>query len=122
MEKSYHPLPALHVHAREIGQAIFTVVRNAFEATKGEGALTLATRHDVEANQVELSVADDGPGIPNEKLEALFDVGLRQKDSRMAAGFGLPTAQSVVLRHGGHIFVESQLGVGTTFTIRLPVT
>jgi signal transduction histidine kinase len=40
----------------------------------------------------------------------------------MAAGFGLPTAQSVVLRHGGQISVESQLGVGTTFTIRLPVS
>ena len=122
VEKSYETLPELHVNAREIGQAIFTIVRNAFEAMNGQGTLTLATSHNAEANQVELSIADDGPGIPDEQLGALFDVGLRQKDSRMAAGFGLPTAQSVVLRHGGQISVESRMGVGTTFTIRLPVS
>ena len=82
-----------------------TIVRNAFEATKGEGTLTLATHHDAEANQVVLSIEDDGPGIPDERLKTLFDVGLRQKDSRIAAGFGLPTAHSVVLRHGGQLSV-----------------
>jgi signal transduction histidine kinase len=121
VETSYDELPELHVHVREIGQAIMTIVRNAFEATKGEGTLTLGTRHDPEANQVVLSIGDDGPGIPDERLETLFDIGLRQKDNTMTAGFGLPSAHSVVLRHGGQLSVESRLGLGTTFTIRLPV-
>jgi signal transduction histidine kinase len=51
----------------------------------------------------------------------LFDVSLRSRGDRMAAGFELPAAQSVAHRHGGEITVESEPGRGSTFTLRLPL-
>ncbi len=54
-------------------------------------------------------------------LGTLFDVALTSNDTRVAARFGLATAQSVAHRHGGLIRVESELGVGSTFTLCLPV-
>ncbi len=112
-------LPNLHVQAREISQVLMTILQNAFEANGGSGTVTIHTncRNDI----VLLRISDTGKGVSSERLAALFDVSVRSKEDRMVAAFGLPGAQAVAHRHGGEVTVESQLGKGSEFTLRLPV-
>jgi signal transduction histidine kinase len=68
-----------------------------------------------------VETADTGPGIPPEQLPRLFDVSLGGKGERVAAGLGLATAQSITQPHGGELSVQSQVGEGATFCIRIPL-
>ena len=69
------------------------------------------------------SVSDDGPGIAEVDLPAVFDAFRRIKSGRFtSSGFGLFIAKAIVEAHGGTIEVDSELGGGATFTVRLPVS
>jgi len=72
----------------------------------------------VKENQVAISIMDHGIGIPKEHLSKIFDPYFTTKQS--GSGLGLSTAYSIVKKHGGHLAVESELGIGTTFHIHLP--
>ncbi len=120
LERAYYgELPDLHVQAREISQVLMTILQNAFEANGGSGTVTIRT--NCLNDKVLLRISDTGKGIPPERLNALFDVSVRNKENRMVAGFGLPGAQAVAHRHGGDITVESELGKGSEFTLHLPI-
>jgi two-component system sensor histidine kinase BaeS len=75
--------------------------------------------------EVEISVRDDGPGIPKDQLEHIFerftrgDAGLTQRVG--GTGLGLAISKSLVELHGGSIAADSALGEGSTFSIRVPV-
>jgi two-component system NtrC family sensor kinase len=68
-----------------------------------------------------LQVRDDGVGIPPEILPQIFDPFTTTKEVGKGVGLGLAVSKGIVERHGGHIEVSSELGVGTTFKIILPV-
>jgi signal transduction histidine kinase len=119
LQRIYGELPDLYLQAREISQVVMAMLQNAFEASGGTGTVAIRTR--CQGEQVQLMVSDSGGGIPPERIAALFDVTVGSKGERMAAGFELPAAQSIAHRHGGEITVESELGRGSTFTLRLPV-
>ena len=112
-------LPELHVNARAVKQLFMTLLQNAFEALGGEGQVTVRTASSGDA--IVTTISDTGRGMDEETQQALFDVTLRNRTGRVAAGFGLPASQSIAERHRGSITVESQLGEGTTFTVTLPV-
>ena len=69
-------------------------------------------------------MADNGIGIPEENLNKIFDPYFSTKEmgSQKGMGLGLSICHSIIMRHGGHITVESRLGVGTTFHIYLPAS
>jgi signal transduction histidine kinase len=71
-----------------------------------------------------LSISDSGIGIPREDLSRIFDPFYRGTNSRRETGFGLglTTVKSIIESHGWFITVSSELGRGSTFTIRMPVT
>ncbi len=97
-------------------QALLNIVINACQAMPDGGILTLATAwHN---NQVELSIADTGVGIPEEMREKIFNLYFTTKDN--GSGIGLAQAFRAVQMHSGSIDVESQLGQGTRFRITLP--
>ncbi|ACO44957.1 HAMP domain-containing sensor histidine kinase [Deinococcus deserti] len=104
-------------------QVIINLVGNALKA----GARTVTLRSALEdgGTQVHLRVQDDGPGIPEDQLERLFDRFYRLEDSRSrdqgGAGLGLSIAKGIVDAHGGRIWLESTLGQGTTAHVLLPV-
>ena len=69
---------------------------------------------------IDLTVSDDGPGIPPELLPRIFDPFFTTKDVGEGSGLGLSIVHGIIERHGGKITVDSVVGSGTTFTIHLP--
>jgi signal transduction histidine kinase len=116
-------LPPIEVEADRIRQILVNLLTNAHEYSP-EGASIEVTARVVGAD-VEIAVTDDGPGIPETQLEHIFerfvrgDAGLTQRVG--GTGLGLAISKSLVELHGGMLAVESTVGVGSTFSFRLPV-
>ncbi|EYB68079.1 sensor signal transduction histidine kinase [Deinococcus phoenicis] len=104
-------------------QVIINLVGNALKA--GSRHITLGSQPEEGGQEVRLMVQDDGPGIPPEHLARLFDRFYRVEDSRSrdqgGAGLGLSIAKGIVDAHGGRIWLESEVGRGTTAYVQLPV-
>ncbi len=115
----------------QISQVINNLVLNAAQAMPSGGVIRIAGENlELKEDQagyqellengsyVKISISDEGVGIPHEYLSQIFDPYFTTKQK--GSGLGLATCYSIIKRHGGHIFVESQQGVGTTFTLLLP--
>jgi signal transduction histidine kinase len=95
---------------------------NAVEAMKrpeDEGG-ELSVRLDGSADEVRIDIGDTGIGIPPEVLPQIFEPFFSTKEAENGVGLGLPVVYGIVRRHGGQISVESKLGQGTVFHLRLP--
>jgi len=105
-------------------QVLLNLLLNASEALSSGGQVLVCTSDHVNYEgqvMVEISVADNGPGMPPEKVAGLFtSSAVETKDA--ARGVGLPTSLAVVKAMGGHLVCRSRLGEGTTFSILLPRT
>lgn len=108
----------------KIKQVILNLFHNAVQHTDPEKG-TISVFLGVADNKVELSVRDNGSGIDHEHLPHVFERFYRSDSSRTrkygGAGLGLPITRSIVEAHHGTIEVESALGVGSTFSIKLPI-
>lgn len=103
----------------ELQQVFTNLIVNALDALNEKGG-TLAVRIEDEGERVLLRFADDGPGIPPEKLEAIFQPFYSTKLTRGGTGLGLAISHDIVRRHGGRLRVESRPGEGACFTVELP--
>jgi signal transduction histidine kinase len=113
-------LPRLVVRGSELNQVWTNLLANAIDALGESGTITITTRHD--GGGVEVAIADDGPGIPPEIGERIFDSFFTTKDVGDGTGLGLATARRIVVdRHDGALTVESEPG-RTVFRVRLPLT
>jgi len=110
-----HPIP-IHADAEQLRQVIINLIQNAFEAMGGAGTATLSAQPV--AGAVEISVADEGPGLTEEEGAQLFVPGFTTKSQ--GSGLGLTIAQRIVHDHGGLITVDSTPGHGTTIRVRIP--
>lgn len=119
VETSYGDLPRIECFPAELNQAFMNLLLNATQAIEGSGRISLRT--SAGDGEVEVEIRDDGSGIPEEDLERIFEPGFSTRGSRVGMGLGLLITQQVVDRHGGRIEVESEVGVGTSFTLRLPL-
>ncbi len=111
------PLPAEGDPFR-LGQMLINLLGNAHEHTPPGTHIrvTAETRTD----EVVLSVSDDGPGIPSEQLETIFERSRRLHPVVGNTGLGLAIVRGIVELHGGRIWAESGSGQGTTFRVALP--
>jgi two-component system NtrC family sensor kinase len=116
--KQVEPVPPVLADFGQLRQAFMNIALNACEAMGKGGTLTVRI-HRPEPEVVELLVADDGPGISKENLGRIFDPFFSTKEK--GTGLGLSVVYGIVQRHNGHIEVQSELGKGTTFILRLPV-
>ncbi len=109
-------LPAVRADEGQLRAAFLNLLRNSREAMLGGGSVEVRTR--AAEGAVEAEVRDTGAGIPAEELPRIFDPFYSTKER--GTGLGLAFALQVVQEHGGTIRCESQVGRGTSFTIRLP--
>jgi signal transduction histidine kinase len=101
-------------------QVFTNLVGNAIKFTPVGGAVTV--RAEKLGDEVWLSVTDTGPGVPAEDLPHVFDrFWQAKKTARLGTGLGLSIAKGIVEAHGGRIWVESKVGVGSTFFFTLPL-
>jgi signal transduction histidine kinase len=101
-----------------LGRVYRNLITNAIQATAAGGTVTVTTaRH---GHFVDVTVADTGTGIPADRLSAIFDDFVTTK--RRGLGLGLATSKRIVEQLDGTITVESEVGRGTSFTVRLPAT
>ena len=114
-------LPPLQCDVAQLEQVALALVINAIDAMPHGGNLWISTRTLAEGDQVELVVRDDGVGIPPEILPHIFDPFTTTKEVGKGVGLGLAVSKGIVERHGGRIEVASELGVGTSSRIILPV-
>ncbi|ALA60725.1 GAF domain-containing sensor histidine kinase [Nitrospira moscoviensis] len=113
-------LPAIRMDERRLFNAFYNLVNNAITEVPAGGSITVAGKHDPVRQCVWLRVVDTGCGMPPDVRDSLFTA---QAKSRKAGGTGLGTKiiKDVIDVHGGAITVDSTLGVGTTFTLVLPI-
>jgi signal transduction histidine kinase len=104
----------------QIETALINLLENALKFTPAGGQVQVGASGDVAA--VEIWVKDNGPGIPTDELPHVFERFYRGRQViGEGSGLGLAIAQSIVHAHGGQVDVVSQVGVGSRFTIKLPV-
>jgi len=113
-------LPILDVDPVRIREVLSNLVANAIRHTPERGRVTIAGEVESDPRWVRLWVRDTGRGIDPELLPHVFDRFVTGDSSR-GTGLGLAIARQLVLAHGGEITVESEVGAGTAFRIRLPL-
>jgi signal transduction histidine kinase len=114
-------IPAIPMDPEGIHQVAHNILINAIEAVpRKTGRVNLRTRYDAQCEQIVLSIGDNGPGIPHEMIDRIFDV-FHSSKGHAGTGLGLAAARKIVAELGGRIDVESKIGEGTTFHVTLPV-
>jgi signal transduction histidine kinase len=105
---------------RRLRQIVFNLLSNAVKFTPADGRIDVFARLD--DGQVAIAVADTGPGIAAEDLGTIFEEFEQAGDGKQAegTGLGLPLSRRLVELHGGRLWVESEVGKGSTFTLTLP--
>ena len=101
-------------------QVFVNLIINAIQAMPDGGWLNFVTRHNKEKGQLEICVSDSGEGIPPEHIPHIFDPFFSTKGVR-GTGLGLSVSYGIIKNHDGNIRVDSNVGIGTTFTVELPV-
>jgi two-component system NtrC family sensor kinase len=115
-------LPLVPMDPSQMQQVFMNLILNAAEATPADGRLTLTTRVDASGRFLEFEFADTGCGIKPADLERIFDPFFTTKGARRGTGLGLAISYGIVKEHRGTIAVESTVGQGTTFVVRLPLS
>ncbi len=119
--KHFGQLPEIVCSPSQLNQVFLNLITNAAQALPDErGTITLNSR--VEGKGVLVEVVDNGKGIPAEVLPKIFDPFFTTKDIGKGTGLGLSISYKIIQQHGGRIAVESKVGLGTRFTVWLPLT
>ncbi len=113
-------LPPAELDYAQIEQVLLALLSNAVEAMPEGGEVTVSARLVEGGREVSIAVADTGPGIPGSQVDPLFKLFFTTKAS--GTGLGLAVAKKIVELHGGTITARSEVGRGSCFTVRLPLT
>jgi signal transduction histidine kinase len=113
-------LPQIQGNSNQLQQVLLNLLINAQQAMDGKrGTIRLLTRVDPRG-RVEVHVADDGPGIPEDIRAKIFEPFFTTKPAGQGTGLGLSVSYGIVRDHQGEIAVDSTLGVGTSFVLSFP--
>jgi signal transduction histidine kinase len=121
VKKHYGDIPPITCSPSQVNQVFLNLVTNAAQAMgPAPGEIRITTRREGAAH-VAVEVADNGKGIPPEVLPKIFDPFFTTKEVGKGTGLGLSIVYKIVEQHGGRISVDSTVGVGTRFTVVLPL-
>ena len=117
------PVPSFNCNSGQMIQVFTNLIVNAGHAMEERGTLTVKTQlvNSTGKDTIEITIADTGKGIAKEHLSKLFDPFFTTKPVGQGTGLGLSISQGIIEDHNGTMLVKSTVGVGTTFTIQLPV-
>ncbi|MBL7190971.1 GAF domain-containing protein [bacterium] len=118
IKTNFGPIPVIPGNPSELREVFTNLIINAVDALPKGGNITISTSKN-ESN-VDLTVEDDGVGIPEENKERIFDPFFSTKGIK-GTGLGLSVSFGIVTRHDGEITVESELSKGSKFTVRFPI-
>jgi len=117
-------LPQIPIDPNQLQQVFINLLINAADAMNERGQVTVATRTSLDTASrrkfVEIEFTDTGPGIPEEHLGKVFEPFFTTKPVGKGTGLGLAVSYGIIKKHGGNIFVRSELGRGASFFVRLP--
>jgi two-component system NtrC family sensor kinase len=119
VKKELSPLPLLACNKGKMNQVLLNFIINASQSIVNEGTITI--RSIPKENEVIIEISDDGEGIKKENINKLFDPFFTTKPVGQGTGLGLSISHGIIEEHHGYITVESEVGVGTTFQVHLPV-
>ena len=125
VERQFEPAPEAIANGNQIQQVLLNLLINARQAMPSGGRLILRISPDAAEGTVDLQVRDTGSGIPADKLRRIFDPYFSTKNGpdetgKGGTGLGLASCRRIIEAHHGRIRVESTVGKGTAFTIKLP--
>jgi two-component system NtrC family sensor kinase len=113
-------LPPIPGHASQLQQVFTNLILNAVQAMPQGGTLTVSTAVHQQQDEIHISFADTGEGIPEENLDKIFEPFFSTKKVGEGTGLGLSVSYGLIRNHGGEIKVTSRTGEGTVFTVVLP--
>ena len=119
VKREFGEIPNIQGYPQQLNQVFMNILVNAAQAIEKKGEITVKT--GAVENFVEVTISDTGCGIPKENLQKIFDPFFTTKDVGKGTGLGMNIAYNIVKKHNGTIRVDSEVGKGTTFTIRIPV-
>lgn len=121
MSQDVSELPALFIDTERMLQALRNLLANALKFTPSGGTVSVTARRS--ENTVTVIVADTGPGIPKEHIKTIFDKFRQVRGSGVlpGTGLGLAIVRHIIQKHGGTVWVQSDEGSGSIFTVQLPV-
>ncbi|BDV41132.1 hypothetical protein GURASL_00550 [Geotalea uraniireducens] len=119
LHKEYGELPPLRCYPQQLNQVFMNLLVNASHAIDKQGEITVRTW--CEENNACIAIADTGCGIPEAIRSRIFEPFFTTKEVGKGTGLGLSISYDIIKKHGGDISLESEVGRGTTFTIRLPL-
>jgi len=120
VDKHYGEVGRIRGHAGQINQVFMNLMTNAAQALAGRDPAKISITTKGEPDGVSVAISDNGPGIPSHVLPRIWDPFFTTKDVGEGTGLGLSIVYELVQRHGGSIDVDTKLGEGTTFTVKLP--
>lgn len=122
IKKSYvSNLPKIVADSAQLQQVFVNIIINAAEAMEGNGTLALSTSLNGDGTCIEVKFSDTGHGIMEEDKKRLFEPFFTTKEVGKGTGLGLAISYSIIQKHHGTIEVKSELGKGSTFTVKLPL-
>lgn len=119
IKKEYGDIPRTKCNLGQLNQVFMNILMNAVQAMEKQGEITVRTWN--EAGSIFISISDTGSGIPEDKVNRIFEPFFTTKPVGEGTGLGLSITYDIVRKHNGDITVKSELGVGTTFIINIPV-
>ncbi|MCB0602047.1 MAG: GHKL domain-containing protein, partial [Saprospiraceae bacterium] len=114
-------LPNIKVVPQDIGRVVLNIINNAFQAIHDveNPSISISTKRS--DGQIEIRITDNGPGIPDNIKDKIFQPFFTTKPTGQGTGLGLSLAYDIVKAHGGMITVESHPGEGSVFVLQLPI-
>jgi signal transduction histidine kinase len=118
--RRYGDLPEIECLPSRLNQVFLNLLVNAGQSIERDGAIAIST--GTEGGQAWVSIEDNGCGIAGAHLNRIFEPFFTTKPSGQGTGLGLSVSYAIIRKHGGRIDVDSEVGRGTRFTVRLPAT
>jgi len=126
INKQYEPIPMVTCYASQINQVLMNILSNALQAIQGSGQIWISTlpirASSNQTGRVQISIQDSGMGMSPDVLEKIFEPFFTTKGVGQGTGLGLSISYGIIQNHGGEIQVRSEKGVGTEFTLIIPIS